>query len=563
MVTRLSAAVPRMRQSSGTTRPEMGLLIAGRYELQNELGRGGMGSVWLAADRAENRSVAIKFQNAALDGANDRRFAREADALCRLTCPHVVRFYYAGRERGLSFIVMEHLLGHTLRRRLEVCGQLFAPEVSALVWQAAIGLGSAHRAGIIHRDVKPSNLFMTVEAGKDCLKVIDFGIAKGRGLGNSTSGTGTIGSPGYMSPEQVLGERVDHRSDVWSLAVVAFTALCGKEPFTAENVPATLDRIARGQARQITRERADLPGALEAFFARAFVRDPAHRFQSPSELAVHFERACQGVALESLGRLGKTKSLAPSVPAHRLAEHAPPGSSQPPGSSAPPPASGLPPAPSYPAARAPRSYSPLPASYPPATAPSYPPAAAPSYPPAPAQAPSYPPGHAPSYPPSHAPSYPPTAAPSYPSRSSSPELRRSSSPGELPAGLPAPAGLRRTWVLLAAVGLLTASALVLAWMSWRSNAAAPPEPAPSAPAEPAPVPTAVPRPTLAPAPLGDPLSPALPAAPMPSLHQPAAVRPPPPKAARKALAPVPTPPAGDDADAPVDDDTPPSRLGDD
>src|SRR6478752_3695928 len=149
-----------MVQSSGTIRPENGLLIAGRYELQHELGRGGMGAVWLANDRTEQRTVAIKFQSAALDGVNDRRFAREADALCRLTCPHVVRFYYSGRERGLSFIVMEHLLGHTLRRRLEVCGQLHPPEVSGLVWQAAIGLGSAHRAGIVHRDVKPSNLFM-------------------------------------------------------------------------------------------------------------------------------------------------------------------------------------------------------------------------------------------------------------------------------------------------------------------------------------------------------------------------------------------------------------------
>jgi serine/threonine protein kinase len=306
-------------QAAATIRPEAGLLIAGRYELVRELGRGGMGAVWSAHDRIEPRTVAVKFQKGVgVEDGNERRFAREADALCRLSCPHVVRFFYSGRERGLSFIVMEHLLGHTLRRRLELSGHLHAREVAALIWQAAIGLGSAHRAGIVHRDVKPSNLFLTADAGNEVLKVIDFGIAKGRGLDASTAGSGAVGSPGYMSPEQALGERVDHRSDVWALAVVAFKALCGKEPFTAENVPATLERIWRGQALRLTSVRPDLPPALDAFFARAFVQDPTHRFQSTSELAVHFERAIQGVSLEPPGRLSKTKSLPPSGPGQRL-----------------------------------------------------------------------------------------------------------------------------------------------------------------------------------------------------------------------------------------------------
>ncbi len=463
-----------MEQPGGTIRPESGLLIAGRYDLQSELGRGGMGSVWLAHDRAENRSVAIKFQTAVLDASSERRFAREADALCRLSCPHVVRFFYAGRERGLSFIVMEHLIGHSLKRRLEQCGRLFPEEVTGLMWQAAIGLGSAHRAGIVHRDVKPSNLFMTVEDGKDCLKVIDFGIAKGRGLSESTQGSGTVGSPGYMSPEQALGERVDHRSDVWSLAVVAFTALCGKEPFTAENVPATLDRITRAQARQITREQPDLPPALDAFFARAFVQDPAHRFQSPSELAVHFERACQGVALESRGRLGKTKSLAPSVPGPKLAalQAAAAAGQVPP--SYPPAAA----APSYPPAFAKRSYSPIPASYPPVREPSYPPAKAPSYPPA--RDPSYPPpGAAPSYPPpGAAPSYPPPgAAPSYPPPGAAPSYpplgagsHRAAAPSYPPVrapSQPSTAGLSRSWVILGAAGFVTMSLLLIVWFALR------------------------------------------------------------------------------------------------
>jgi serine/threonine-protein kinase len=336
-----------MQQTDARIRPVAGLLIAGRYELVSELGRGGMGSVWAARDHAEPRSVAVKFQTAVVEGGSERRFAAEAETLCRLSCPHVVRFFYAGRDRGLSFIVMEHLLGHTLRRRLEMSGNLNPTQVTALIWQAAIGLGSAHRAGIVHRDVKPSNLFLTIEDGKECLKLIDFGIAKGRGLEASTAGSGAVGSPAYMSPEQALGERVDHRSDVWALAVVAFTALCGQEPFTAENVPATLDRICRGRARRITRERADLSPALDAFFARAFVHDPTHRFQSTSELAVHFERACKGIALEPLGRLSKTKSLAPSVPNRGLSPSRPAPSLERPPAPVYPVAESFPPAASY------------------------------------------------------------------------------------------------------------------------------------------------------------------------------------------------------------------------
>jgi serine/threonine-protein kinase len=426
-----------MGMTESSIRPEPGLLIAGRYELVSELGRGGMGAVWAARDRVEPRTVAVKFQKGALEAGGERRFAREADALCRLSCPHVVRFLYAGRERGLSYIVMEHLLGHTLRRRMEMSRHLNPHEVVPVIWQAAIGLGSAHRAGIVHRDVKPSNLFMTVENGQDCLKVIDFGIAKGRGLSLSTAGSGAVGSPGYMSPEQALGERVDHRSDVWALGVVAFAALCGKEPFTAESVPATLDRIMRGQARQITRERADLPPALDAFFARAFVHDPAHRFQSASELAVHFERACQGVALEPPGRLSKTKSLAPSVP--RPAVLSP---------SQPPPRSSDP-APSYPPT--PASYPPTPASYPPTPA---------SYPPAPA----------------HTPSTRPQPISVQASRSSArpsdpPSVQVVSLPASRRPAERAPINAARSplspWLLFALAGLATSLLLLIVWAAQR------------------------------------------------------------------------------------------------
>lgn len=298
---------------TGTSGPEPGKRIAARYTLGAELARGGMGSVWSAHDELEGRDVAIKFQAASLlDAASQRRFGREADALCRLSSPHIVRFLDAGSESNLSYIVMERLLGETLFDLLRARGALGIAEVTRIVTQTALGLSAAHEASIVHRDVKPSNLFMALVAGSPELKVIDFGIAKPAGLGASGDGTasGIVGSPAYMSPEQARGEILDHRTDVWALAVVAFTLLSGREPFTEADVPATLQRICTGDARLITQLSPHLPTALNAFFKRAFAVERANRFQSTAELSASFERACSNdVASQALGRIDDTKSL--------------------------------------------------------------------------------------------------------------------------------------------------------------------------------------------------------------------------------------------------------------
>lgn len=286
--------------------------VAGRYVLGSELARGGMGSVWSARDQVEERDVAIKFQAADLwDRTSDRRFRREADALCRLTHPHVVRFLDTGNEQNLSYIVMELLIGQTLREQLRARGSLSMPEVSSIVAQAALGLSAAHEANIVHRDVKPSNLFMALVEGSQQLKVIDFGIAKSTGLASGEgTASGIVGSPGYMSPEQARGEALDHRTDLWALAVVAFTLLTGREPFTAADVPATLQRICWGEAPSITELSPQLPPALDAFFTRAFEVDRSRRFQSVLELSDCFERACSGQdASQFLGRVDDTRSL--------------------------------------------------------------------------------------------------------------------------------------------------------------------------------------------------------------------------------------------------------------
>lgn len=287
--------------------------IDARYVLGVELACGGMGSVWSAHDQLEGRDVAIKFQASSLwDRTSDRRFSREADALCRLSSPHIVRFLDTGSEQNLSYIVMELLIGQTLRDQLRARGSLSVPDVSSIVAQAALGLSAAHEASIVHRDVKPSNLFMAVVAGSPQLKVIDFGIAKASGLGTGGEGTasGIVGSPAYMSPEQARGAVLDHRTDIWALAVVAFTLLSGREPFTEADLPATLQRICRGEAPRITDLSPQLPVALNAFFERAFAVDRSKRFQSMSELSACFERACsEDDASQVFGRFDDTRSL--------------------------------------------------------------------------------------------------------------------------------------------------------------------------------------------------------------------------------------------------------------
>jgi hypothetical protein len=288
--------------------PSRGLTIAGRYQLSHELAHGGMSSVWLADDAAERRQVAIKFQEAPrLDDNHERRFKREVRALGQVSSPHIVQVLDSGADSGLTFIVMELLSGETLRSRGEQRGRLRISEVVSIVRQAALGLSTAHEAGIVHRDIKPSNLFMAARGSSEMLKIIDFGIAKGDGIEASvdTTASGLIGSPAYMSPEQARAEGVDPRSDLWSLGVVAFRLLCGQEPFAAGNVPATLQRICTGPVPSIIQLAPDLPATLDEFFRRAFAPERRHRHQTAASFAAAFERACHNVLPDS---------IAPSAP---------------------------------------------------------------------------------------------------------------------------------------------------------------------------------------------------------------------------------------------------------
>jgi serine/threonine-protein kinase len=269
-----------------------------------------MGSIWAATDGDNDLPVALKFQTSqASADAHALSFAREVTALCSLSHPHVVGILGSGRDSGLSYIVMELLEGTTLRERLSAAPRLELRVAKDVITQTASALSAAHAAGVVHRDIKPSNLFLTNTSHGVHIKVLDFGIARSVALDATGSGSLLLGSPPYMSPEQARHLPLDGRTDLWSLAVVAFEILAGVGPFSDEDLPATLQRICRGEARELVGLRPDLPPALRGFFRRAFTVDRALRFQTATELAQHFARACEGHSEPSRARFDATQPI--------------------------------------------------------------------------------------------------------------------------------------------------------------------------------------------------------------------------------------------------------------
>ena len=271
----------------------LGRVIAGRYRLEAPVAQGGMGSVWKARHLQLDTLLAVKFINLdqrATSGGR-ARFEREAKAAALLHGPNVVEVYDYGVDDGLPYLVMELLDGEDLSRRLAREGRLPILSVVSLIGQVARALRRAHEAGIVHRDLKPGNIFL-VEREDDeepLVKVLDFGIARTPRLGlvGETTKTGTLlGSPRYMSPEQARSPRsVDPRSDLWSVAVIAFRALTGKLPFIADEVAELLVKICTEAApppSAIDPELAD----FDRFFEKAFSRNPDERFQTARELAI-------------------------------------------------------------------------------------------------------------------------------------------------------------------------------------------------------------------------------------------------------------------------------------
>ncbi len=271
-----------------------GTVINQRYVLVEPFGRGGMGAVWRATQLSVNAPVAVKLINAELAKSTRAiaRFELEARAVAALRSAHVVQLIDFGVDDalGLPFIVMELLEGESLAQRLRKQGQLSVPQTTLVLTHVCRAIARAHAVGIIHRDLKPDNIFIVTNEEEPLVKLLDFGIAKFAQPGNLSHATDTgavVGTAFYMSPEQIRGDAVDSRADLWALGVVAFECLTGTLPFPA----ATIGELTL----QICIDPIPLPSAsgrvptrFDSWCVKALHRDKEQRFQTARELLEAF-----------------------------------------------------------------------------------------------------------------------------------------------------------------------------------------------------------------------------------------------------------------------------------
>ncbi|MCY0986574.1 serine/threonine-protein kinase [Nannocystis sp. ILAH1] len=273
---------------------EAGTIVAGRYRLGRVLAQGGMGSIWVARHLQLDVDVALKFMAPELaDSAELRaRFEREAKAAAMLKSPHAVQVHDYGIEDGAPYIVMELLEGEDLATRLARERRLSLAATRRIVEDVGKALRRAHEIGLIHRDMKPANIFLARQAGDEVVKILDFGIAKSTGVIDAdqpTHADAVLGSPRYMSPEQVRSStQVDLRTDLWSLGVIAFRCLTGKLPFRDGEIGDVFVSICTAPIPRASEVAPDLGPEVDRFFARALARPLEERFQSATELVEAF-----------------------------------------------------------------------------------------------------------------------------------------------------------------------------------------------------------------------------------------------------------------------------------
>jgi TonB family protein len=267
--------------------------IFGRYQVLEELGSGAMGVVYLGVDPRLARPVAIKvIRESDQQSAADReqyfaRFRHEAEAAGRMNHPDIVQIY----DIGPSYLVMEYLEGRPLSAFMKGGIPLPIRQVCSLILRVADAIDYAHRQGIVHRDIKPANIMLTDDGG---VKVMDFGVARLESSTLTVAGT-VLGSVRYMSPEQMMGEKVDGRADIFSLSAVAYELLTGKPPFPGKTITEVVSKVVHGQhvpPRQVDER---LPEALNAVFAKAFAPRPQDRYGAAMTFAQDLHEAAQAV----------------------------------------------------------------------------------------------------------------------------------------------------------------------------------------------------------------------------------------------------------------------------
>jgi serine/threonine protein kinase len=280
-----------------TTTLRLGSIVAGRYEIQQQLGRGGMGVVYRAHDRLLDEQVAIKVlrPEVARDPEISRRFQSEIKLARRVSHKNVCRIHEYGEDKGLRYISMEFMQGVDLRQILRERGGLPTPDAYATSLQLADGLHAIHEVGVIHRDLKTPNIMRDTRGQ---IRLMDFGIAKDWGAAaSSATATGLVmGTPEYMSPEQARGEKIDFRSDIYALGIVIFEIFTGRVPFRAETPLATILKHLQEPPPLDGPEGALIPPAVREILRRALAKDPGARYSTVEELgnALRAARAAGG-----------------------------------------------------------------------------------------------------------------------------------------------------------------------------------------------------------------------------------------------------------------------------
>jgi serine/threonine-protein kinase len=312
--------------------------LAAHYELDCEIGRGGMGIVYRAKDRRLKRQVAIKLLPPELAFRSEikSRFLREAETAAQLSHPNIVPIYTVDEVEQLVFFVMAYISGDNLAKRLHERGVLGVDETRKVMREVGDALAYAHDRGVVHRDIKPDNILLDAVTGRPM--VTDFGIARAMDGGGDSRLTATgmaIGTPAYMSPEQAAGEReIDGRSDLYSLGILGYQMLVGEPPFTATSTPAMLVKHISERPIPVEQRRSDVPVDLARSVMMLLEKDPANRFLTASALVVALDQR-ESPAPRTEGR----SQLAPQAPAApQRPSYSPPSPAPRPGYS--PPAAG-------------------------------------------------------------------------------------------------------------------------------------------------------------------------------------------------------------------------------
>lgn len=282
--------------------------LAGRYSVGELLGRGGMGEVRAGWDKVLDRPVAVKVlrEDVASDPLVRRRFESEARAAARLVHPNIVQVYDSGEDRGIPFMVMERLPGHSLRD--EIAKRKLSPqEACDIALQVLAALDAAHESGLLHRDIKPANI---LRSSRGQWKVADFGIAKSVQPSGDDTVTGVVlGTPAYLPPERLLGGDATASGDLYALGVILYEALAGGKPYQATD-PARWVSATTAGPTPLNHIRPDVPPALAAAIERSMSRDPGQRFVGAGEMAAAIQAAPSGQSHEPTG----WTAIAPATP---------------------------------------------------------------------------------------------------------------------------------------------------------------------------------------------------------------------------------------------------------